>query len=254
MTEAQNKKRIQQYQKSCFKDYKSSINYPEKYEYFYGNPINVLVPVETEINKAMIVGAYPSAKFFTIKGKTNVPIASNDSPFSDELYFDGSRARSIPSGKELNEVILQRIGLKREDCWITNMVKVFLFKDGHIDKYKALDKKSMEENRSKYMEYAEKSMEWLEKEIKICQPSVIILLGMEVIKTVFDLSDKKAKGYMDGSIKTKEIDGEIRNVICLPHPGILMRRQTNNPWPEKFEKEISVRAKKEIAKLKKDWR
>jgi len=55
----------------------------------------------------MIVGAYPSAKFFTVKKSdgsviTDVPLYDNDSPFSNESYFDGSRVRTIPSGKELN--------------------------------------------------------------------------------------------------------------------------------------------------------
>ena len=254
MTEDQNQRRIQKYQKNCFKNYKPSIGYPIEYRYLHGTLINVLVPIETETNKAMIVGAYPSAKFFTIEGKTDVPLASNDSPFSNELYFDGSRVRSIPSGKELNEVILQRIGLERKDCWITNMVKVFLFKDGHINKYKELGTKDIEENRSKFEEYAGKSLIWLEEEIKICQPSVIILLGMEVTKMVFGLSDKIAKEYMDGSIKTKEINGETRNVMCLPHPGILMKRTKKNPWPDRFENEISKSARKEIEKIKKAWR
>jgi uracil-DNA glycosylase len=241
---------IQQYQKDCFKNYKSSIGYPEEYKYLHGTPVHVLVPIETTLNKVMIVGAYSTARFHTIDGKTDVPVASNDSPFSDEAYFDGSRVRTIPSGKELNEVILQKIGVKREDCWITNMVKVFLFKEGHINRYKALGKNDFEENRSHFKAYAEKSMPWLEKEIKICQPQMIILLGLEVIQTIFGLSLNKAKEYMDGSVKTKEIKGVARNFICLPHPGILMKHTEKNPWPKEFEENISKNAKKEIQKLR----
>ncbi len=59
----------------------------------------------------MIVGAYPSAKFFTINNIPDTPVADNDSPFSNESYFDGSRVRTIPSGKELNEVILSQISI-----------------------------------------------------------------------------------------------------------------------------------------------
>ncbi|MBV5315251.1 MAG: hypothetical protein JZU47_18250 [Prolixibacteraceae bacterium] len=76
----------------------------------------------------MIVGAYPSAKFYTINGVSDTPKADNDSPFSNESYFDGSRVRTIPSGKELNEVILEKIGVNRADCWITYLVKVFYSK------------------------------------------------------------------------------------------------------------------------------
>jgi uracil-DNA glycosylase len=245
---------IQQLQKDCFKNYKKSIGYPAEYRYFHGTPINVLVPIETELNKAMIVGAYPSAKFFTINGIIDTPVADNDAPFSDESYFDGSRVRSIPSGKELNEVILKQIGIERKECWITDLVKVFLFKDGHVNRYKKLGKNDIEENRSNFEEYAKKSMDWLEREIEICEPSVIILLGMEVTKVFFGLSDKVAKEYLNGEVKTKEIKGAERNIICLPHPGILMKKTKKNPWPDRFEKEIAIRAKKEIEKIKEAWR
>lgn len=241
---------IQQYQKECFTNYKSSIGYPITFDFFHGTQINPLVPIETVTEKAMIVGAYPSAKFFTIDGETNVPVASNNSPFSDEHYFDGSRVRQIPSGKELNEVILQRIGIERKDCWITNLVKVFLFKEGHIKKYNKLGKYTIEENRSSFEEYAKKSIKWLEMEIGICSPGIIIILGYEAVKVFFGLSTKNAKEYLNGEIKVKEIGGIERNIICLPHPGILMKKTKINPWPERFEKEISIIAKNEIEKIK----
>ena len=47
----------------------------------------------------------------------------------------------------------------------------------------------------------------------------------------------------------KEINHHTRNFICLPHPGILMKRTDRNPWPEKFEKEISIKADNEIQNL-----
>ena len=123
---------VQEYQKDCFMNYKTEIEYDSKYKYLYGNPVNVLVPIETALNKFMIVGAYPSAKFFTVNKVLDTPLYDNDSPFSNESYFDGTRVRTIPSGKELNEVILSDIGVDRSECWITNLVKVFLFKKGHI--------------------------------------------------------------------------------------------------------------------------
>ncbi|MDD4363271.1 MAG: uracil-DNA glycosylase family protein [Atribacterota bacterium] len=240
---------ISDYQKDCFRNYKHEIGYPAEYTYLYGTPINVLVPIETEINKVMIVGAYPSAKFFTINGIPDTPIADNDSPFSNESYFDGTRVRTIPSGKELNEVILHQIGISRSDCWITDLVKVFLFKEGHINRYCKLGKNDVSENRSKFMEYARKSIGRLEDEIEICNPYVIILLGLEVTKAFFNLVNDKAKEYLDGEIKEKNIRGQNRKIICLPHPGILMKKTNKNPWPEKFKNEISQKARKEIDKI-----
>jgi uracil-DNA glycosylase len=240
---------VNEYQKYCFKNYKETIGYPLKYTYLTGNPINVLVPIETTLNSVMIVGAYPSAKFYTINGVSDTPMADNDSPFSNESYFDGSRVRTIPSGKELNEVILEKIGIKRSDCWITDLVKVFLFKDGHVKRYEKLKKMDLTENRTKFLEYAEKSMIWLDREIEICNPKIIILLGLEVTKVFFSLSDSISLQYLNGSTKTKIILGKNRNIICLPHPGILIKKTDRNSWPERFDKEISLSAKSEIAKL-----
>lgn len=240
---------ITEYQKECFHNYKEEIGYPIEYTYLKGNPINVLVPIETALKKIMIVGAYPSAKFYTVNGISDTPMADNDSPFSNESYFDGSRVRTIPSGKELNEVILQKIGVHRTDCWITDLVKVFLFKEGHIERYRKLGKTDLTENRTQFIQYAEKSLKWLEMEIEICKPKIIILLGAEVTQVFFSESYNKAKSLMTGKIIKKAVGGLERNIICLPHPGILMKRTEKNKWIEKFDNEISVSAKNEISSI-----
>ncbi len=234
---------IRNYQVDCFQKYKQDIRLPERYNYLYGNPVNVLVPVETAVNQFMIVGAYPSAKFFTINGITDVPVLDNDYPFSSETYFDGSRVRTVPSGIELNEVILKQIGIERHECWITNLVKVFLFKEGHIKRYNALNNNNVEENRSKFDEYAQRSISWLKKEIKIANPKLIILLGLEVTKNIFKISEQKAISYFDGKVREIEMDGVLRNVVCFPHPGILMRSYDKNPWPELFKNKIAPEVK-----------
>jgi len=246
---------VAEYQIDCFKRYKKYIDFPLEYKYLFGNSLNVLIPLETELNKVMVVGAYPSAKFNVIEGEkgikvTDTPVEDIDSPFSNQTYFDGSRVRTVPSGQELNENILDQIGVNRAECWITNLVKVFLFKKGHVDRYKKLGVVDIQENRSKFFKYAEKSIYWLNREIDICDPYVIILLGVEVVKAIFGISDYTAKSYLDGILRKKEVNGRLRNFVCLPHPGILMKRTNRNPWPEKFEKEISVTARNEILKLK----
>lgn len=242
---------VNEYQRDCFKNYKSQIEYNSDYQYLFGNPINVLVPIETTLNKFMIVGAYPSAKFFTIKNVPDTPVYDNDSPFSDEAYFDGTRVRSIPSGKELNGVILSNIGIDRSECWITDLVKVFLFKQGHIDRYAKLSKANFLENRSKFDVYAEKSLIWLEREIEIANPKLIILLGLEVIKNVLKISESESKRYIDGKIKLKTIKGIERKFICIPHPGILMKKFNENPWPEIFLKEVAPKVKAIAEEIKK---
>lgn len=103
--------------------------------------------------------------------------------------------------------------------WITDLVKVFLFKQGHIDRYHKLNKTNLVENRTKFDDYAEKSIKWLEMEIEIANPKLIILLGIEVTKNVLNVSKSKSKGYINGEIKTKLINDIERQFICLPHPG-----------------------------------
>ncbi len=149
----------------------------------------------------------------------------------------------------MNEVILSRIGIKREDCWITDLVKVFLFKEGHIERYKKLNKNNMTENRNRFNEYAQKSIHWLEQEIEIANPKLIILLGIEVTKNIFHVSDNVAKEYLNGELKKKILKGIERNFVCLPHPGILMKEFERNPWPKRFKNEIAPRVKELIEEL-----
>ena len=242
------------YQQRCFYTYKAAIGYPAHYTYFGSAPIKVHVPIETQLNKVMIVGAYPSARFFTVEGPegkvADTPMEDHNSPFSNETYFDGSRVRTIPSGQELNEVILEKIGVKREDCWITDLVKVFLFKEGHIERYRKLGKNDIVANRNKFKDYAKLSLPFLHEEIEICNPYVIILLGQEVVQAFFKISAAKALGYLDGSVKKQELGGKDRNIISLPHPGILMKKTAKNLWPERFEREIAPLVKKEIQEFK----
>jgi len=246
---------IKEYQEICKREYKGSIHYPESYTYLSGKPIKVQIPIETTVNKVMIVGAYPSAKFYTVQRKDgtfirDTPLADNDSPFSDETYLDGKRIRTIPSGKELNEVILNKIGVQRQDCWITDLVKVFLFKDGHVKKYQDLDKFDIEPNRKDFGKFADLSLKWLYDEIEICNPRVIILLGIEVTGAVLKLEPNTAKEALNGISIPKLIREKDRHFICLPHPGILMRKnQHGNTWPQDFENTISVNARAEIIRL-----
>ena len=221
---------IGQYQKKCFLEYKNDLNLPKNYTYFYGNPINTLVPIEVMTNKYMIVGAYPSAKFYRLNGKNLFPLYDNDSPFSNESYFDGIYTRNVPSGNELNDM-LEKIEIKREDCWITDLVKIFLFKQEHIKNYRLLGKNEIQESRSKFIEYGKISLKWLEMEILIARPKVIITLGAEVASIIFNKSKKYiTENYLDGNVRSALLNKEVQNIISLPHPGILIQNAT---WNEK---------------------
>jgi uracil-DNA glycosylase len=240
---------IRAYQQRCFSQYKASVGLPEDYRYLYGNPVQVLVPVETAVGGVMVVGAYPSAKFFTVQGQPDMPLMDNDAPFSSETYFDGTRVRSIPSGQELENSYLKPLGLPRRQCWITDLVKVFLFKPGHVARYHKLGVNTVQETRSQFRVMAERSLPWLHEELELASPRLVFLLGVEVTSVVLAVPEPTAKTFLDGQPRPLQGSGQVYPAVCLPHPGILMRTGPANPWPQRFENEILPAARQAVEKF-----
>ncbi len=239
---------IQQYQKKCSREYLKSIKFPKETSYLYGNPVQTVVPIETAIGKIMIIGPQPAAKMFFVNDIPDVPLYDATAPFSIEPYYDGNRVRSSYTGQELNEVILEILEIPRERCWLTSLLKVFLFDDDHVKKYHRLGKE-IKENRSMYSEYALKSMPWIRQEIEIANPNAIILLGPEVISSILLISEKEAMDLITGEVVEKKIIWKNSNFICLPPPGVIMDRSARNPWSRKFALQIGPKATAEIKRL-----
>ena len=238
-------KEIIGYRKKCWSNYKYDVGIPSGYQYFYGNPVMPLVPIDAAGEGPMFVGAYPTARFATIESIKDVPVGDVHYPFSNEVYFDGSRIRTVQSGKELEHYYLHPLTVQRETCWITNLVKVFLFKDGHIKKYEKLGCKKKLVDRSQFQELAQKSLPFLHAEIKIASPKLIVLLGLETASVVTGESLKTIRGAMDkGEIIELPIGKELYRVIAAPHPGILMR-ETKQPqhWRTVVKKKTLPRIK-----------
>ena len=132
-------KQILRYQQRCFAEYSDDIGLPENYSYIDGNRIRPIVPVATAQGALMIVGAYPSARFESRREQTErgrlrlVPIADNLQPFGVEEYFDGTRVRRLTSGDEIRGHVLDPLDIDANGCWITDLVKVFLYKSAHLD-------------------------------------------------------------------------------------------------------------------------
>ena len=120
-------------------------------------------------------------------------------------------------------------------------MKVILFKKGQIEKNIKLGENKFSVNRSKFREYAKRSSIWLKEEIKLASPKVINFLGQDVTSVVFDVSEEKAKIYLDGSIREIWPEDNLHAAICLPHPGIIMKPHPKNPWPDRLKK-ISYRS------------
>jgi uracil-DNA glycosylase len=240
---------IHQYQKQCHKEYLESIKFPKETSYLFGNPVRTVVPIETAIGKIMIIGPQPAARVYFVNDIPDVPLYDGVAPFSIEPYFDGSRVRSSFTGQELSEVILETLEITRHDCWLTSLIKVFLFDEDHVKKYHRLGKE-IEENRSKYMDYANKSLKWIRQEIEIANPYAIILLGEDVISSLLLVSHEQAREYMTGKVVEKKIIWKNSNFICLPPPGAILDRSARNPWPRKFAIQIGPTAVKELERLK----
>ncbi|MFZ1730540.1 MAG: uracil-DNA glycosylase family protein [Bacteroidota bacterium] len=189
--------------------------------YLHGNPVLPVVPVQTKTGSVMIIGAYPTAKFATIGRERDVPVGDIDAPFSNQTYFDGASVRTVKAGQELAEKYLTQLGLAEADLWLTNLVKVFLFKEGHVEKYKRLVSPALE-SRSRFEEFAKASIPLLTEEILLANPKAVILLGEEVTKLLVDGKGPGQKFFDGKPHALKDMDPAI-TAFCLPHPGIVMR-------------------------------
>ncbi len=238
-----------QYQKKCAREYTDSIKFPKENSYLYGNPVGTVVPIETAIGKVMVIGPQPAARVYFVNDIPDVPLTDSTAPFSIEPYFDGSRVRSSYTGQEMSDIVLETLEIPRRHCWLTSLVKVFLFDDDHVKKYHRLGKE-IKANRSKYMDYANKSLKWIRQEIEIANPYAIILLGEQVISSLLLISEKQAREQMTGKVIEKKIIWKNSNFICLPPPGVLMDRSAKNPWPRKFALQIGPTALKELERLR----
>jgi DNA polymerase len=120
------------------------------------------------------------------------------------------------SGRLLNE-LLQSIGLRREDVYITNVVK---------------DRPP--ENRDPTVQEIRLYMPFLVRQLEIIQPKVIVTLGRFAMDFIFDLFQMPEKGQ-----KISKIHGQLFHaqtpsgdiaVIPLYHPAVALyttaQRQT----------------------------
>lgn len=172
---------IQNFQQRLYAHYKESLSLPPTYHYLYGNPVQTVVPVETAQRGICIIGAYPPARLALVGAESQVPVADSNRPFAAEPYFDGSRVRTVSSGDALAEAYLAPLGLSRQQCWLTYLVKVFLFRDEHLAKYRRLGCAWPEgETGSRFDLLARQSLDWLEEELTLARPRLVVTLGAEV--------------------------------------------------------------------------
>ena len=222
-----------------FSDYSSSVGLNPRATYLHGTPIQPVVPLDTCVHGVFILGAYPSARFAVVSGIPDVPVADNLGPFENERWFDGARVRVQPSAQELNTHFLLPLGLSRSDCWITDLVKVFLFKPGHARRYEKLGRRPPAGYvRENFYNIGLRSLPWIEKELREAKPRLIITLGAEVAGVVMGQSQASSQvRLLIPEVHEARIGRTTVAIIHCAHPGILMRGNST-PWLSRHRRQF----------------
>jgi uracil-DNA glycosylase len=227
--------RILRYQQKCFTTYSDTVKIPKDYTYIDGNQIRPIVPVEVAVGGLMIVGAYPSARFESRKGKL-LPTSDNLAPFYPELYFDGIKTRRQESASGLEEYFLKFLSIDRKRCWITDLVKVFLFKPEHISNYKHLGfSPSYEATRKLFKQYAKRSLPFLMQEVLLAQPKLILTLGEEVARVITDDYKSSSEELLNGKAYKMTISDKTFYIAHAAHPDACRRSEK---WRMRTKKQI----------------
>lgn len=225
---------IQNFQQRLYARYKNSLSLPPTYKYIHGNPVQPLVPLNTIPKGVCIIGAYPPARLATIKAERDVPVDDECSPFSPHPYFDGNRIQTTSHGLALEKNYLTPLGLQREQCWLTHLVRVFLFKDEHLAKYRRLGCPWPErETHSQFDTLARQGLSWLEEELALARPRLVITLGVEVAGVLQDVRGLEAsQALLGGQVQDLWLGETVYPVIHLADPELVTEPVSeDNPWP-----------------------
>ena len=236
------------------RDYAADLGLSRDPRYYGGARLRPVVPLDAAVGGFFILGAYPSARFESVGRENDVPVGDNLGPFEPERYFDGSRVRTQASADELDKFYLSPLGLSRRDCWVTDLVKVFLFKEGHRKKYQRLREEPPEGyQRERFEELGARSLPWLEREIQVARPLLVITLGAEVAGIVRGVAGQRGRNALLGPELSPVRFGKMEvPTVHLAHPGIVMRKSTGakNPWPRRHEKEHIPALRKALGRLR----
>jgi len=133
-------------------------------------------------------------------------------------------AKGIPfvgrAGKIFHEN-LKRIGLKREEIWVSNVVK-----------YRPTEDESR--NRRPKKDEIEKCLPIMKKEIEIINPEIIVTLGS------IPLNALKEENYKITEVSGKKLDYEGRILFPTFHPAAAMRFKK---YRKQFEENFNSLAK-----------
>lgn len=238
--------KLNRLRKSIYESYAKSLKLDAEACYIDGTPLRPVVPLDTARESLFIVGAYPSARFHRIRDITKVPAGDNLGPFEPQRWFDASCVTNQLSAKELDTWYLEPMGVKREDCWITNLVKVFLFKPGHRRKYEKLSAvPPVGYESERFHELAVCSKSVLEEELQLAKPRLVVTLGEKVAGVLHGVqSSTVQRRRLSPTVEELRVGKSTVPMMHCAHPGILMR---NVDWCARHDTEF-------IPALQKVWR
>lgn len=235
---------------------------PKKHPYYHNlRGCMPVVPTWLKSGKIMILGEYPTCRYGTEKNEDTgeseyfVPVGDIDEPLENSRYFDKYSIRDVRSGTVFDDGYIHPAGLKKEDLWITNLVKCFLFKQGHVNAYKKLgwNDPPVEESHTEYFTAAAACLKQnLNRELELCKPKLVIALGEKVLRMVHgdgntptsqeDLFKKLVGKPLRAN--EHEIEGDSRhglflstNVFHMIHPSKLMRDEPDSYWSQQHWQE-----------------
>lgn len=223
-------------------DYASDLGLDPSAAYQSGAPLRPLPPLDAGTGHIMVVGAYPSARFAVVGKHRDVPAGDNMGPFEPERYFDGQRVRTQASADELRTHFFAPLDIQRRLCWVTDLVKVFLFKEGHRAKYRALGAAVPDGYvREQFESLAARSVPWLEREISVAVPKLLITLGSGVAGILHGATSQRSRNaLLNRPVSALTVGAHTVMSVHLAHPGILMRggNRARNPWPERHQQRL----------------
>ena len=126
-------------------------------------------------------------------------------------------------------------------------MKVFLFKKGHRRKYEELGTSPpVGYTRERFHELGVRSVPFLERELRLAKPRLVVTLGMEVVGALKGVRSAPAqRALLVAAVTELCIGGMKMPAMHCAHPGILMRPAFD--WRKRHEAEF-------VPALREAWR
>lgn len=106
--------------------------------------------------------------------------------------------------------------------------------------------------RERFEELAKQSLIWIERELAVARPRIVITLGTELAGVVRGVASSAQRNALLGpTISPLQFGSICAPTVHLAHPGIVMRKNDTgrNPWPRVHEEEHIPALREALARL-----